>query len=203
LMYHGSIVPRHGLDLAIEALGHVRKIIPNAELRICGSPTPFWETISQWPENALQGVSYLGHKTLEEIVDVIDQCDLGIIPNRKNTFTEINTPTRIFEYLSRGKPVIAPCSQGVTSYFGPSDLLFFALGDVKDLTDKIIHAYFHPEEVKEIVERGQEVYLDHKWSAEKRRFLRLIEKLVVSKASGPSQPRPQKVIAAKAGVRSL
>jgi hypothetical protein len=34
-------------------------------------------------------------------------CDLGVIPEHHNAFTEINTPTGIFEYLALGKPVIA------------------------------------------------------------------------------------------------
>ena len=32
IMYHGSLVERHGLDIAIAALGKVRKTIPHAEL---------------------------------------------------------------------------------------------------------------------------------------------------------------------------
>src|SRR5438105_4519280 len=43
IMYHGSLVERNGLDLAVEALTRVREAIPNAELRIYGSYTPFLE----------------------------------------------------------------------------------------------------------------------------------------------------------------
>ena len=63
-------------------------------------------------------VRYLGPKNLEQIVEAIDACDVGIIPNRRSIFTEINTPTRIFEYLSRDKPVIAPLAPGIQDYFG-------------------------------------------------------------------------------------
>lgn len=41
IMYHGSIVERNGLDLAIEALARVKKSVPAAELRIYGRKTPF------------------------------------------------------------------------------------------------------------------------------------------------------------------
>lgn len=203
LMYHGSIVHRHGLDLAIQALGMVRKKIPHAVLHVCGARTAFWESIAQWPASALEGVSYLGAKTHEEIVVEIDKSDLGLIPNRKSTFTQINTPTRLFEYLSRAKPVIAPQSDGVTSYFGPADLLYFSLGDVEDLADKIIYAYDHPEEVKQIVERGQTVYHNHKWSAEKERFLNVIETLVATKANSRSRAPLQEVVAAETGAHPL
>jgi hypothetical protein len=49
-------------------------------------------------------VEYLGGKDLEGIVEAIQQCDVGVIPNHRNLFTELNTPTRIFECLALGKP---------------------------------------------------------------------------------------------------
>jgi glycosyltransferase involved in cell wall biosynthesis len=123
-------------------------------------------------------VRYLGPKNLEQIVEAIDACDVGIIPNRRSIFTEINTPTRIFEYLSRGKPVIAPAAPGIQDYFGNRQLIFFELGDAADLARKIEYAFFHPKEVAEIVRNGREVYANHKWSAERMRFVSLVGKLL-------------------------
>ena len=54
-------------------------------------------------------VHYLGSKRLEDLVKEIEDCDIGIIPNHRNAFTEINTPTLGFSsILALGKPVIAP-----------------------------------------------------------------------------------------------
>ena len=44
MMYHGSLVERNGLDLAVDALARVRETIPTAELRIYGRKTPFPRT---------------------------------------------------------------------------------------------------------------------------------------------------------------
>ena len=81
-------------------------------------------------------VHYLGPKSLEELVREVESCDLGIIPNPRNAFTEINTPTRIFEYLALGKPVIAPRTVGIQDYFGQESLLYFEPGNPKDLAVK-------------------------------------------------------------------
>jgi glycosyltransferase involved in cell wall biosynthesis len=79
-------------------------------------------------ERGLQeAVRYLGVRSLDQIVEAIDDCDVGIIPNRRSVFTEINMPTRIFEYLARGKPVIAPLTAGIQDYFSSDELLFFEL----------------------------------------------------------------------------
>jgi glycosyltransferase involved in cell wall biosynthesis len=180
IMYHGSLVERHGLDLAVTALGKIRESIPDAELRIYGQSTPFLEKVMESVRNFGLGeaVRYLGSKALEQIAEAIRECDVGIIPNRRSIFTELNTPTRIFEYLSQGKPVIAPCAPGILDYFGPEDLVLFELGDADDLAAKIEYVFRHPAEMVKVIERGQKVYQAHKWSSERARFVSLAEELL-------------------------
>jgi glycosyltransferase involved in cell wall biosynthesis len=180
IMYHGALVERHGLDLAVLALQKIRETIPNAELRIYGRNTPFLEQVLDLviKLDLRAAVRYLGPKKLEQISDAIAECDVGIIPNRRSKFTELNTPTRIFEFLSQAKPVIAPRSSGVLEYFGPEELVLFELGDADDLATKIEYVFRHPQEMIGIVQRGQEVYLAHKWSNERRRFLSLADRLL-------------------------
>src|SRR5438874_13642525 len=123
-------------------------------------------------------INYLGVQNLNGIVEAITVCDLGIIPNHKNIFTEINTPTRIFEYLALGKPVIAPRTKAIQDYFGDAELIFFELGDASDLARQIQHAFSHPEEVAVTAQRGQRVYLDHTWTRERSQFLDAVEGLL-------------------------
>jgi glycosyltransferase involved in cell wall biosynthesis len=180
ILYHGSLVHRNGFDLAVESLEKVRKTIPSARLSVCGKRTNFFEKVM---ESARQrgldtNVDYLGVRNLKEIVEAIEDCDLGIIPNHRNIFTEINTPTRIFEYLALAKPVIAPKTKGIQDYFGDNDLIFFELGNPDDLARKIEFAFSHPAEVAETVKRGQEIYLSHTWSRERLTLLNSIGKLL-------------------------
>ena len=79
---------------------------------------------------------YLGPRSLEGLVREIEACDVGIIPNHRSAFAEINTPTRIFEYLALGKPVIAPRAAGISDYFDDGSLVFFELGNAEDLARK-------------------------------------------------------------------
>jgi glycosyltransferase involved in cell wall biosynthesis len=180
ILYHGSLVHRNGFDLAVESLEKVRRTIPSARLSVCGKRTDFFEKVM---ETARQrgldrNVDYLGVRNLKEIVEAIENCDLGIIPNHRNIFTEINTPTRIFEYLALAKPVIAPKTRGIQDYFGDDDLIFFELGDADDLARKIEFAFFHPAKVAETVKRGQEIYLSHTWSRERLSLLNSISELL-------------------------
>ena len=180
IMYHGSLVERNGLEVAIDALERVRKTVPTIELHIFGSKTPFLERMMRKAaDNKLQDlVRYFGPKRLEDLVTAIDSCNIGVIPNHRNAFTEINTPTRIFEYLALGKPVIAPSTRGIQDYFGEESLLFFEPGSPDDLAQKIEYAYSHPREVLDIARRGQRVYLEHTWSQERQTLVNQVSELL-------------------------
>jgi glycosyltransferase involved in cell wall biosynthesis len=179
VMYHGTMVERHGLGLAVEAVNRVRQSLPNVELRVYGESTAYLQQVLNAVEADEQHwVRYLGSKTIQEIVQAIDDCDIGVVPNLRSIFTEINTPTRIFEFLTRGKPVIAPSARGVLEYFGEDSLIFFELGEAADLARKIEFVIRHPLEIGEIIRRGQQVCLAHPWGREREGLVQLVLKLL-------------------------
>jgi glycosyltransferase involved in cell wall biosynthesis len=180
MMYHGSLVERNGLELAVDALQKIREEIPTAELRIYGRSTPYLEQVM----NKVQKlgldhrVHFLGPRRLEQLAAEIQSCDVGVVPNQRNTFTDINTPTRIFEYLALGKPVIAPATLGVQDYFGAESLVFFEAGDSADLAEKMSFVANHPEDAVRIAEQGQQVYIAHTWQQERQTLVSLVADLV-------------------------
>jgi len=183
IMYHGSMVERNGVDHAVDALAHVVKTVPTAELRIFGSETPFLTKVLDSARNqGLEGsVHFLGPKSLEELVPAIADCDVGVIPNHRNAFTDINMPTRIFEYLTMGKPTIAPRSSGIQDYFPADSLVFFEPGNAEDLARKIEDVALHYSDALDTVERGQRIYLEHTWSREKQVLINAVDKLLNGK----------------------
>lgn len=185
VMYHGSLVERNGLDLAVEAIARVRNRIPRAQLHIYGKTTEFSKRVmkSACERGLGENVHHLGQRSLEEIAHAIEGCDLGIIPNHISAFSDINTPTRIFEYLALGKPVIAPRTAGIVDYFRDGSLLLFKAGNVEDLADNIAFAACDPTEVLNITERGQQVYAAHSWCQERQTLITLVSKLFQNEIS--------------------
>ena len=180
IMYHGSLVERNGLDLAVEAMTQVRAAVPNAELRIYGGRTPFLERVLDGVrDKGLEDcVHYFGPRRLEGLVPEIECCDVGVVPNHRNAFTEINTPTRMFEYLTLGKPVIAPRTPGIQDYFSPESVFFFDSGNADELARQITYVFFHPDEALKTAERGQEVFLAHTWAQERETLVSLVSGLL-------------------------
>ncbi|MBE0540478.1 MAG: glycosyltransferase family 4 protein [Verrucomicrobia bacterium] len=193
LMYHGALVERHGLDIAVKAFASFRASVPNSELHVFGRRTPFLDQVMDLVrELGLEdSVKYQGAKSLEQIVQAIDDCDAGVIPNRRSVFTEINMPTRIFEYLARGKPVIAPRTAGIQDYFKPDEIVFFEPDDREDLGRKMHYVFAKPREVNAVVKRGQAVYRAHRWNEERSRFLQGAAELLAGNGTWPiSQAQP-------------
>ena len=123
-------------------------------------------------------VHYLGSRRLEELVPAIEDCDVGVIPNHRNAFTDINTPTRIFEYLALGKPVIAPSTRGILDYFNNDSLFLFEPGKSTDIARQIEFTAHNYDEAVRIAERGQQVYLQHSWKQERRTLVELVRGLL-------------------------
>jgi glycosyltransferase involved in cell wall biosynthesis len=188
VMYHGSILERNGLDIALEATAIARHSVPGLELRVYGGPTPFLHSVMTRAKTLGLGetVRYFGSQHLEHIVRAIDEADIGVIPNRRSAFTDNNMPTRIFEYLSRGRAVIAPCTPGILDYFQDDALFFFKPGDPEDLARTIVAAYHDPMREAAVVSRGQRVYLANRWTGESDRFVEIIENLLARADHAPA-----------------
>ena len=122
--------------------------------------------------------SYRGPRTLEALVGEIEGCDVGVIPNQRSAFADINTPTRIFEYLALGKPVIAPRTQGIEDYFAPDSLLYFDCGNADDLARAMLSAGCHYRDSIETARRGQQVYLAHTWTQERNTLVSTVADLL-------------------------
>lgn len=178
LMYHGTVVERHGLQTALDALPILRSEGLNVIFDVYGEGDYVETFMRLVKEKQLGGsVHYHGHVRLDDIPREIIKCDIGLIPNMRTEFTEINFPTRIFEYLSMGKSVIAPRTRGIMDYFDESSIYFFEPGNAASLARTILKAWRNPEEREQILVRGLQVYHAHRWDTERPQFCELFARI--------------------------
>ena len=183
VMHHGLIAHRHGVDLLVEAIALLRPSIPEIRLDLYGGTTPFLSTVLGRAAElgASDLVRYHGPKSQVEIAAAIRRCHVGVVPNRRSVFTEVNFPTRLFEYLAMGRPVIAPDTRGIRDYFTADDMLLFQPGSAQDLAERIRAVYLDRAMASRFVQRGTEVYRRHLWRDEKRRFISYVADLLPAK----------------------
>ncbi len=193
LMYHGTVVERHGLGTALEAVARLRKDVPELEFRIFGDGDWVDELKGRVRELGLGAcVSYRGRVPLERIAAEIPAADAGVVPNERTPFTELNLPTRIFEYLAMGRPVVAPRTRGVLDYFGEGELYLFEPGDADDLARAIGRALKPGRARTAVLARGIEVYRRHAWALEAERLVGLYERLLGPRSRGVAEGEGQK-----------
>jgi glycosyltransferase involved in cell wall biosynthesis len=180
VMHHGLIAHRHGVDLLVEAIALLRPRIAGIRLDIFGSSTRFLDVVlDKAAELGIKDiVRYQGSKTQVEIAEAIVKCHVGVVPNRRSVFTEINFPTRLFEYLAMQRPVVAPNTRGIRDYFKPDEIVMFEPGDVQDLAAKIFSIYSEPDRTRDVVARGLAVYRQHLWHGQKAQLIDSVSRLV-------------------------
>ncbi|HEY5813595.1 MAG TPA: glycosyltransferase [Terrimicrobiaceae bacterium] len=180
LMFHGLIAERHGLDTAIRALACLRTDIPGLEFHIFGGKTAYMDKMIELVNELQlqQTVHYHGFKTQNEIARALASADVGIIPNRRSPFTEINMPTRIFENIAMGKPVIVPNTVGIRDYFNEKQIVFFNPDSADSLADAIRWVYNNPRDAQEMVEQGRCVLKVHTWDLERENLLESVRHLL-------------------------
>jgi glycosyltransferase involved in cell wall biosynthesis len=178
LMYHGLIVERHGLDFIIDALKALRHKIANLEMIICGYGEYEPQLLKNIKESNLEDVvNFMGEVTIEKIAETIPLIDVGIIPNKITPFTQINFPTRIFEYLINKKPAVVPRTIGIRDYFAEDEIFYFNGEDAQDLINVIMDIYLNPENANEIIEKSYQIYKKYTWEIQSNSLLQIYDEL--------------------------
>ncbi|HPJ94472.1 MAG TPA: glycosyltransferase family 4 protein [Deltaproteobacteria bacterium] len=194
VMYHGTIVERNGIGVALEAVARAREKIPFISFEVYGEGdyvNQFLQRISQL--NLKDVVHYHGYIPAEKISAEIESADIGVVPNIASTHWDLAFPTRIFEYLCMGKPVIAPKTRGILDYFPEDSLCFFTSGNPDDLSRVMLSLYQNPDKIKKIRDRGMAIYQDHRWELQKKHFTTLVQTLVHDGSCRQEQIKPMEI----------
>lgn len=179
IMYHGTITERNGIGVALEAVALVRTKIPNIVFRVYGGG----DFLNQFKNLVIKLdlkdiVYYYGHVSQEEIALAIQCSHIGLIPNKHSIHWELCFPTRIFEYLSLERPVIAPRTKGIKDYFDNESLCFFESGNAESLARAIFEVYSNPKRVAYILSRGLATNKKYRWELQRQHLLKLVTRLL-------------------------
>ncbi|GGA84287.1 hypothetical protein GCM10011369_27900 [Neiella marina] len=91
------------LDVRVnDNLQQILQLSKTLEVRFAiasNSTQPEW--LAQYPN-----VDWLGGKSISEVATVINACDLMLIPNRQDDFTQYCFPSKLLEYMGCGTPFL-------------------------------------------------------------------------------------------------
>lgn len=183
LVYHGTLARRLGLDIAIEAAAKVRDAIPLLELRIIGAGEERANLIDLRDRLGLKDVVTFsdGFVPVDRIPSMISDADVGLVPLRMSSGTDIMLPTKLLEYVSVGIPCIVPRTGTIGRYFDADMVQYFEAEDVDSLARAIVELHRDPARRQDLARQATERFgRTYTWSEHKKVYTSLVARLLES-----------------------
>jgi glycosyltransferase involved in cell wall biosynthesis len=183
LVYHGGVFERYGLDVAVRAVAKIKDKIPGLQFDIYGGGEALDSVAQLVLDLGLQKVVHLtGHIPLEQVPNRIVGADLGVVPYRQNVFTDMLYPTKAFEYIVMGIPVIMSRIPAMVELFGELPDLFVCPENVDALAEHILTLYEMPERRQKLLDAECRVYAPFAWESQRSKYLNLVQQLTATPA---------------------
>ena len=179
LIYVGVLTEARGITQIVQALEYVESSY-QIRLILCGKFVP--ASYEQQVRNltGFTQVEYLGWVALQDVPATIAQADIGIVcflpePNHISTM-----PTKLFEYMAAGLPVIAsnfPLWKEIVEEHGCG--LCVDPANPKQIAKAIEYLMARPELRKEMGENGRRAVVEkYNWANEAEKLLELYQRIL-------------------------
>jgi glycosyltransferase involved in cell wall biosynthesis len=203
MMYHGTLTPIYGLDIAIDAFAMAHKEMPEAEIWILGSGTEAGALARLAEQRGLASkVKLMGQVRSSDIPGWLSRADVGILPIRQDVFLDFAFPNKLPEFVIAGKPVLVSRLKAIRHYFTEDALAFFQPNDPSDLAKQMLTLYRDQALRARLVVNARQEYAPIRWDVMKERYLRLVQALVEPVASTAASPAGTTLIAREAALQA-
>lgn len=182
LIYHGSVLARYGIDVLIQAASLLVQEIPTLQVQIYGFGD-FKPTVqAQAQALGLDGIVRFHERLpLEAMPAAIAAADVGVVPVRRDVFTDTILPTKLMEYAHMGVPAVVGRTSTTTEYFPDTMVAYFAPDDAADLARQVLTLYREPARADALVAAAREFTERYNWERDKAAYNALIERLIGDK----------------------
>ncbi|GIU87380.1 MAG: hypothetical protein KatS3mg009_1895 [Acidimicrobiia bacterium] len=179
LVYHGTVVERYGLDLAVRAVAKLRDRIPGIHLTVLGMGDHMATLRRLCSELGVESNVTLRDEllTADQLPPILARADLGVVPYRNDVFTDGLLPTKLMEYAAMGIPCVAARTTAIETYFGDANVELFEPGDADDLAERIRVLYEDPDRLAATAARAAAFTGRHSWERTSREYVALVDRL--------------------------
>ena len=179
LIYHGTITPRYGVDLLLRAVQLARKEIPDISVRIHGHGE-YMDKVRQLTidldleRHVELTTDFLSAAALSELIRSVH---VGVVPYRRDIFTDGILPTKLLEYVACGIPAIVARTEVVSRYFGEDAVEFFQSEDAEDLARHICRLYNDEDRRNQLAVNSDGFNSVYNWPVQKHAYVRFVERI--------------------------
>jgi len=184
IVYMGTLTRQYGVDVAVDALALLRRRLPDARLRVIGDGEERERLEEQVRRLSLDGaVEFTGSVPITRIPDVALPADVGVAPHRRDRLYDMCFPSKIYDYLSLGLPVVACRTDSLEYYYGDGTIGFFESEDAAGLARAIEDVLASADARAEMRRRARGFLEARNWMTESRSYLSVVDRLTRSLTS--------------------
>ena len=155
--YVGVIGQQEGMDLLVAAADHLIRVLGKEDVHfaIVGFGPEVPQVKADVTRRGLDSYfTFTGALYGDDLLAVLNSCDIGVSPDPKNAMNDISTMNKIMEYMTLEKPAVQfDLKEGRASAEGAS--LYAAANDPVDFAAKIAWLMDHPEEGRQMGKAGR------------------------------------------------
>jgi glycosyltransferase involved in cell wall biosynthesis len=188
MCYPGTLNWHQGVDLAINALVLLRDKVPNLKFLIIGDGPERENLKVLVKRHKLEDrITMVGLVPMEEVAVTMCTVNLGVVPKRKDAFSNEAFSTKIMEFMAVGVPVVVSNTTIDRYYFNSQLVQFFEADSVNDLAAKILELINDPAKCRTLREASMRFSQQNSWDVKKAEYLDLVDHLTATKCYGQSR----------------
>jgi glycosyltransferase involved in cell wall biosynthesis len=140
LLYAGYVTPERGLDVVVRGISFLKEKITNAKLLIIGNgiTVPSLKKISDdlSLNDFVEFIEWPGH---DKLGSYFEAAKIFISPQPQCEFWDTTIPHKLFEYMSKSKPVLAADSKAIKRVIEETSCgLTYKSNNPEDLSTKVL-----------------------------------------------------------------
>jgi glycosyltransferase involved in cell wall biosynthesis len=203
VVYHGTILHRYGVDLAVRAFAKARETEPRLQLDLYGGGD-FVPELERLVADLGLGPDVLRmtgkHVPLDEIAAKIRDAHLGLVPNRDDHEDSV-LPTKLLEYLAVGIPSIASRTRCVGRFFDERQVELVEVGEVDQMAEALVRLSRDGKRRQALIKGGRAWDQEYGFEAQKKLLFRVFDGLVEEKVAAERKARQAAVEGVKTGTK--
>jgi len=166
LLYIGGLGGHYRLQECLRAVVDV----PGASLTICTRPDQWESAGDQYAAmvEAAGGRIDVVHRSGEELTALYERADACVLFVEPDPYREFASPVKLYEYLGRGKPVIASQGTLASEVVGAADAGWTLPYDASELAGLLRRLLEQPHEIAQAAHRAQGAREEHTWLSRAR-----------------------------------
>jgi glycosyltransferase involved in cell wall biosynthesis len=124
-----------------------------------------------------------------EMPKLIVAADVGVVPYRRDVFTDGILPTKLMEYAALGMPAIVARTPCIEAYFDETMVDYFTAEDIEDLARCIQSLYHNSAHLRDIAQNIQKFNECYSWTTHQNVYVNLIKELTLHKSQSSTSPK--------------